>query len=537
MSLLASIRKISGQKINCLAGNHIFAEESFEFRLRYLSAIALGVAIDRAPKKSEIQAFLGLASNLSVEKTDADEQFSERNSLTEDDIILLFEALDERNANLQYMIDLTWIHAVDGLIDENEHSAIEYISYLLKINTDITQELHKFMVSLKNANYMDLYSSIRNLFGEKSIINNIKPILEKFIPYQDFIYGRWIDHGNNEITDCATGITWARAYIGDRFENGKFHGSPKRIIRCYGENIYKHANEIEGAIEQFSLSSPPIRDWRVPTKNEFSKIAELGYFSELFNADGLKKNTITNDDGSYDSLMGLSYGENFHILLIRENISWLQNNINLPEDLEEPEGEILYESEVSFQQLEEAIRNNTLRGELNLLINAWAFEDLHQSIKLIVNTLFPFRGILENRWIEHNDDTATDANTGITWFRRDAIYMNVPLKHEPITIQGSYWWNPFSWGKEDEEKIALCFDCMKLLSDLGLNLDAWHVPYGTDFRSSIPFPCELFDFDYATIESYPYLCNNRNHKSTPAFAEDCEKKAIILCAKFEQVEF
>lgn len=315
MSLLARLKSASGQKRNCLMDVHPFAKESLEFRLQYLSAIALAVAIDREPKKSETQAFLGLASNLSVEKADAEEQLSERANLTEDDIIVLFESLSDKNANLHYMIDLTWIHAIDGSVDENEQSTTEHLGQLLEITSETTRELNKFMVSLRNANYIDLYSSIRNLFGDQNIRDHLVPILKKFIPYQDFIYNRWIDHGNNEITDCATGVTWYRHYI-------------KNVVFCFGEKINQNSNDINNRIERFSLSSSPIKKWRAPTTREFSTIKDLGYFEQIFNEKVQEKNTLTKDGGYYDSLRGLSWSEHFHLLLVREDISWLKTNID-----------------------------------------------------------------------------------------------------------------------------------------------------------------------------------------------------------------
>lgn len=325
MSILNKLKAVNTRKSSRLFEVHPLANASFEFRLQYLAALAFAIAVEREPNANELTAFNELANALAVEETDAKEQLSERSQLSGEDIETLLNAIKANNATSFYLLDMLWIHNIDGDCEEHE--------------TTVSNELAAFF----------------------------------------------------EINE----------------------------------------NQVE-----------------------------------------------------------------------------------------------------TLRALTQAIQNKTLGKNLPVVAKMWEFEELRNPLTPTINKLLPFRAIIDNRWIEHNDNLATDMNTGMTWFRKDFIGI-VELLFMPEDAYKK-WWNPF-FCEETKTIFATGFNFEKLISDLGLKFDNWHAPFRSEFENSYPFPRELFD--YCAIELYPYNDRHDGHRSNPIFAENCDKKAIILCTEFEKVEF
>lgn len=278
MSILNKLKNASGQMSNRLLEKHPLAGESLELRLQYLAAIALATAIDREATLAERQAFNGLAASLAIEAGDAEEQFNERANVEEDSIAVLFEALRARQAGQLYMLDLAWIHAVDGEVDENEQLVTEHLAHLLGMPVQSVQELHEFAVALHRKELRRVYRLFPTILGDEMLKTLLTPLIQKQIPFAGILKGRWIDSGGEEITDCLTGLIWRRAVIGTEYKDGCFSGDAIRIDMGHsflGVDFRKSNGEASIIVKDFNLErSPAGLVWRVPKKEELMKILE-----------------------------------------------------------------------------------------------------------------------------------------------------------------------------------------------------------------------------------------------------------------------
>lgn len=271
MSILNKLKNASGQMSNCLLEKHPLAGESLELRLQYLAAIALATAIDREATLAERQAFNGLAASLAIEAGDAEEQFNERANVEEDSIAVLFEALRARQAGQLYMLDLAWIHAVDGEVDENEHVVTEHLAHLLGMPVQAVQELHEFAVALHRKELSRVYRLFPTILGDELLKELLTPLIQKQMPFAGVLKGRWIDHGNLEITDCTTGVTWLNKRI-----EGVISAACTPITGEMVKHVIEKINELN--------SSYSDKSWCLPLINDCKSICDLenGYDSDVF---------------------------------------------------------------------------------------------------------------------------------------------------------------------------------------------------------------------------------------------------------------
>lgn len=82
MSILNKLKAAKDAKELKLHDVHPLAQESHDSRLRYLSAVAWALGLDREPLPIEQDAFVALADSLSVDAGDAQELLAERAWLT-----------------------------------------------------------------------------------------------------------------------------------------------------------------------------------------------------------------------------------------------------------------------------------------------------------------------------------------------------------------------------------------------------------------------------------------------------------------------
>lgn len=277
MSILNKLKNASGQMSNRLLEKHPLAGESLELRLQYLAAIALATAIDREATLAERQAFNGLAASLSIEAGDAEEQFNERANVEEDSIAVLFEALRARQAGQLYMLDLAWIHAVDGEVDENEQVVTEHLAHLLGMPVQAVRELHEFSVALHRKELSRVYRLFPAILGDEVLKELLTPLIQKQMPFAGILNGRWIDSGGEEVTDCLTGLIWRRAVIGTQYREGSFSGSPKELLLGCLENKLdsEQKKEIKRSLEEFQAEKiNHVRQWRLPKEAEIQSTLE-----------------------------------------------------------------------------------------------------------------------------------------------------------------------------------------------------------------------------------------------------------------------
>lgn len=274
MSILNKLKNASGQMSNRLLEKHPLAGESLELRLQYLAAIALATAIDREATLAERQAFNGLAASLAIEAGDAEEQFNERANVEEDSIAVLFEALRARQAGQLYMLDLAWIHAVDGEVDENEQLVTEHLAHLLGMPVQAVQELHEFAVALHRKELRQVYRLFPTILGDEMLKTLLTPLIQKQMPFAGILKGRWIDHGDETVTDCMTGLTWLKHPVGFELIDGELKGNPWKIF-CYkvkeNQSEFKSfAGEILRGFNKKSFNGEAL--WRLPSECEVVEI-------------------------------------------------------------------------------------------------------------------------------------------------------------------------------------------------------------------------------------------------------------------------
>lgn len=89
---LKASQERSAQLFDC----HPLADDEVLFRFQYLAAIALGTAIDRNPSEEERRAFFGLANSIGLDASDVEELLSERDCVSEADMAILFESVQQR---------------------------------------------------------------------------------------------------------------------------------------------------------------------------------------------------------------------------------------------------------------------------------------------------------------------------------------------------------------------------------------------------------------------------------------------------------
>lgn len=278
MSIINKLKSASAQKAAQLLKTHPLSSVPEEVRLRYLAAIAMGVAVDREPSIAEKQSFFALAKSLDIEEADAVEQLDERASVNEETIHNVFSALRQQELGTLYLLDLAWQHVADGVIDPQEVEATEALAEMLALRSPSVSVFHQFALSLKQRNCATLVSVLPDLASDAKLQTCLAEILKPCFPYVRVIYERWIEHGDGTFTDSATGKMWAGFLLGQYWENGEVKGTrfggvkpqqygdlegPLKIEEFYAElHAFNSANRVQN---NFS--------WKIATYDDFLSLA------------------------------------------------------------------------------------------------------------------------------------------------------------------------------------------------------------------------------------------------------------------------
>lgn len=275
MSILEKLKSASNRKLSRLLENHPLASESLELRLQYLAAVALVTAIDRQPSDAERMAFIALADSLAVGGDDAQEQLAERASVTEDDILLLFDVLRTRNAGPLYLLDLAWIHSAGEAFDDNERAVTEHLATLLEMDAQEVADLHGFALALRRKKASGMYPLLPRLLRKQALQELLPPLIGSCMPFAGILADRWIDNGNQTVTDSESGLTWTRCTLGLELSDGKIKGKAK-IIECHDSGLDEHADSIRRIVAEFTET---IRDstWRLPSATELAAISDKSH--------------------------------------------------------------------------------------------------------------------------------------------------------------------------------------------------------------------------------------------------------------------
>jgi hypothetical protein len=216
MSILGQLKKINAGQTAQLYSRHPLHDESPDAKLRYLSAVALACAPDRAPTDIERKAFLLLGESLGVEAQDATEQFEERASVQEDDIRRLFASIRANNLRWLYLVDVSWLHLIDGDADAGETDMANELAALLDVDRSRLALLHRLLAAVRDRGPRALVNEIPVWAKDPELQRHLPEVLRRCMPFVKMLAERWIDHGDGTVTDVRTAFRWRRGPVFDQ---------------------------------------------------------------------------------------------------------------------------------------------------------------------------------------------------------------------------------------------------------------------------------------------------------------------------------
>jgi hypothetical protein len=280
LSILQKIRILNTPPSPQLFGTHPLAERALDFRLQYLAAVAMLIALEREPTPAEQQSFIDLGTALGVGMPDAQEQLSERASLSVDDMAVLLDAVrGAAHAAWPYLLDVAWIHAANGDFDANELAATQEISTLLTTHLDATRMTGRFLPQV---------------FDLEPLRPYLPALLASFFPFSNLVDHRWLDHSNGFVTDCTSGVMWPRFFVGQRWEKGDIVGT----ARAYDVNAADLVWDRELNNINFNFQLDGHGDWRFfKFETEFNKLLTFhsGWGEHLGNEKNFRTNANRGD--------------------------------------------------------------------------------------------------------------------------------------------------------------------------------------------------------------------------------------------------
>ncbi len=261
MSIFDKLANLNTNKAAKLLERHPLSGEALELRLQYLAGIALGTAVDRTASAAERQAFLALATSLSVDAADAEEQFSERGNVSEDDIGALFDAIRQKNAGWMYIMDVVRMHAADKNINQSEQNVAGQLADLIGLDKSKIQPLASLAVLLAKRDRVSIQKALFKLsFSDRKLNEYIAILVRQVFPYSGTINDRYIDNGQGALTDTQSDLMWMRVCVGQKFSDNKASGSAI---------TYSDIDDGQKATAELNRNGfSGFSDWRLPTYDE-----------------------------------------------------------------------------------------------------------------------------------------------------------------------------------------------------------------------------------------------------------------------------
>jgi hypothetical protein len=210
MSILGQLKKINAGQTAQLYARHPLRDDAPDARLRYLSAVALACAPDRAPLDIERKAFFALGESLGLDAQETAEQLDERASVQEDDIRRLFASIRERNLRWLYLVDVSWLHLADGNLDAAEAEMANELALLLDVDRSRLALLHRLLAAVRDRDPRTLAGELPAWLKDPELQHHLPHVVRRCMPFVHLLAQRWIDHGDGSITDVRTALRWQR---------------------------------------------------------------------------------------------------------------------------------------------------------------------------------------------------------------------------------------------------------------------------------------------------------------------------------------
>lgn len=208
MSILKHLKKISAGQSTQLYARHPLRADAHETRLRYLGAVALACAPERDPSERERRAFLALGESLGLDGDEAVEQLDERASVQEDDIRRLLGLIRERNLRCLYLLDVAWMHLVDGAPDTSEREVAAEVAGLLEVDRSRLPALQSLLTALRDRQPRTLAQLLPSWSRDPELGPHLAQIATRCFPLAGVLQDRWIDHGDGSLTDIRSALRW-----------------------------------------------------------------------------------------------------------------------------------------------------------------------------------------------------------------------------------------------------------------------------------------------------------------------------------------
>lgn len=282
MSFLNKVKAALKKNEDGLFVKHPLAGEALDTRLTYLTALAIGVAVDREASATEREAFVTLAGGIGIPAPDALELLTESKDIAEEDIAKLFAALNEGGHGGLYFLELTWLHLADGNIDPAESEMRTVLGELIEIMPRHADAAQQLLLAIKDRNAKALLASLPDAWANKGFQPHLPALLEKYMPFETMVGTRWLDHGNGTVTDLTTGVTWLRFLVGEEWSSDGRRGEPIDF------QILERKTPIRHPIAQFNsaIGHANFSDWRIPTEDDidavFNRDGDFGPLSDIF---------------------------------------------------------------------------------------------------------------------------------------------------------------------------------------------------------------------------------------------------------------
>lgn len=210
MSILGQLKKINAGQTAQLYARHPLRDEPADAKLRYLSAVALACAPDRAPLDIERKAFFALGESLGLDAQETAEQLDERASVQEDDIRRLFASIREKNLRWLYLVDVSWLHLADANLDAAEAEMANELALLLDVDRGRVALLHRLLAAVRDRDPRTLAAELPAWLKDPELQHHLPHVVRRCLPFVQMLTQRWIDHGDGTVTDVRTALRWQR---------------------------------------------------------------------------------------------------------------------------------------------------------------------------------------------------------------------------------------------------------------------------------------------------------------------------------------